>query len=148
MPQTCKSTNYEVRSKVGELIYFVLYFVLRTSYFVFVLWHCFLIGSGMKTIFLLLILCVVVAFAPQQYSGSIRGKVLPHNAALHVWAVSDGDTGRGVLQNGEFEIRSLKPGRYRLIIDARLPYKVTTKPDVIVNDSSNTDVGEIRLDQR
>jgi hypothetical protein len=102
----------------------------------------------MKTIFLFLILSILVAFTTQQYSGSIRGKVLPHNAALHVWAVSDGDTGRGVLQNGEFEIRNLKPGRYRLIIDARLPYKVTTKPDVIVNDSSNTDVGEIRLDQR
>lgn len=93
------------------------------------------------------VLFIIVSFAIQQYSGSIRGKVLPHNAALHVWAVAEGDTGRGVIQNGEFEIRNLRPGRYRVIIDARLPYKVTTKPDVIVNDSSNTDVGEIRLDQ-
>lgn len=111
-------------------------------------WHYFLMMAGMKTIFLPLLLPVVIAFAAQQYSGSIRGKVLPHLAALHVWAVSNGDTGRAVLQNGEFEIRNLRPGRYLIIVGARLPYKTTIKPDVIVSDSSNTDVGEIRLDQR
>lgn len=96
---------------------------------------------------LMLLNTLLAAYVVQVYSGSIRGKIVPHNAALNVWAVSNADTGRGVVQNGEFEIKNLRSGKYNVIVDARLPYKVTTKPDVMVNDSSNTDVGEIRLIQ-
>jgi hypothetical protein len=144
MPGQLRATRYEVRATRHCKR---IYFVARSSYLVLIL-AFFFDPYSMKTIFLPFIVFIVVAFGAQQYSGSIRGKVLPHQAALHVWAVSNGDTGRAVLQNGEFEIRNLRPGRYLIIVGARLPYKTTIKPDVIVNDSSNTDVGDIRLDQR
>ncbi|NCI46809.1 hypothetical protein [Sediminibacterium soli] len=92
------------------------------------------------------LILLVTAFTMTD-AGSIYGRVIPYNAALHVWAVSDNDTGRAVIQNGMYEIRNLRPGRYRLIADGRYPYKVTTKPDVIVYDSSSTNAGEIILEK-
>ncbi len=90
---------------------------------------------------------LISAFIIPAPPGSIRGRVVPYNAALNVWAVSDADTGRSTIMNGEFEIKNLRPGRYRVIIDGRKPYKITTRPDVIVNDSAVTNVGDIILDQ-
>ncbi len=91
---------------------------------------------------------LLFAFVKQQDTGAkIRGRVTPYNAALKVWAVSDNDTSVGVVQNGQFEIKSLKPGRYRVIAEGLRPYKVTTKPDVVVNAGATVDVGEIILDQ-
>jgi hypothetical protein len=87
------------------------------------------------------------AFVPQDRPGIVKGKVVPYNAALRVWAVSDKDTASGVVQNGAFEIKNIKPGRYRVIAEGLRPYKVTTKPDIVVNSNAITDVGDIILDQ-
>jgi hypothetical protein len=87
------------------------------------------------------------SFQTKSPSGSIRGRVVPWNAAVNVWAVSDADTAHAVIQNGEFEIRRLKAGRYRVVVEGRRPYKVTTRPDVIVADSSFVNIGDIILDQ-
>ena len=95
------------------------------------------------------LVAIVAAFGFQQdsRSGSISGRVVPYNAAVNVWAVADNDTAHGVIHNGEFELKKLRAGRYRVIVEGRRPYKVTTRPDVIVSDSANTNVGEIVLDQ-
>lgn len=77
----------------------------------------------------------------------VKGTVKPYNAALRVWAVSDTDTSSGVLQDGRFEIKNLKPGQYRIIAEGQRPYKVTTKPGVTLNPGAVVDVGEIILDQ-
>ena len=89
---------------------------------------------------------IFAAFKPQQL-GSIRGRVVPQNAALNVWAVSDTDTGHAVVPNGEFEIKQLKPGRYRVIAEGLRPYKVTTRPDIVVADSVQVNIGDLVLDQ-
>jgi hypothetical protein len=96
-------------------------------------------------IFLFVILSF--AFIVQDKPGSIKGRVVPYNAALNVWAVSDNDTAHAVVQNGAFEIKALKAGRYRVIVEGLKPYKVTTKPDVIVSNGVITDVKDIILDQ-
>lgn len=83
----------------------------------------------------------------QELPGTIRGRVKPYNAALRAWAVSDNDTATGVIQNGAFEIKNLKTGRYRVIVEGLRPYKTTTKPDIVVTGGVSTDVGEIILDQ-
>jgi hypothetical protein len=94
----------------------------------------------------LIVFCLVLAGMCFAYrDGSVYGRIKPYNAALHVWAVSDDDTGSAVIANGQFEIKNLRPGRYRIIVEGLYPYKVTTKPDVIVNDSAATDAGEIQL---
>lgn len=88
-----------------------------------------------------------MAFATQDLPGSVRGRIVPYNAALNVWAVSDSDTARSTVQNGAFEIKNIKPGKYRLIVEGLRPYKITTKPDVLVISGVSTDVGDIILDQ-
>ena len=94
-----------------------------------------------------LLLIAFSGFIKQDLPGSIRGRVVPYNAALHVWAVSAKDTVSGVVQNGSFEIKKVKPGRYRVIAEGLRPYKVTTKLDVLVNSGASTDIGDIILDQ-
>jgi len=94
-----------------------------------------------------MIICLLFAAFTQQRLGSIRGRIVPQNGAVGVWAVSDTDTGHAVVQNGEFEIKQLRPGRYRVIADGKRPYKVTTRPDVVVADSNQVNIGDIILDQ-
>ena len=79
--------------------------------------------------------------------GAIRGRIVPYNAALHAWAVSDMDTAAAPIVGGAFEIKQLQPGKYRVIIEGLRPYKVTTKPDVLVISGVSTDIGDIILDQ-
>ncbi len=113
-------------------------------------WHVFLKGDCMKRLFCICIVTisiVLAGFKQPQRLGSIRGRVVPQNAALNVWAVSDSDTGHAVVQNGEFEIKQLQPGRYRVIAEGIRPYKVTTRPDVIVADSTQVNIGDLQLDQ-
>jgi hypothetical protein len=95
----------------------------------------------------LFLLVMLFAFTPHDDPGSIRGRIIPYNAALHAWAVSDMDTAAGAIVSGSFEIKQLQPGKYRVIIEGLRPYKVTTKTDVLVISGVSTDVGDIILDQ-
>ena len=94
-----------------------------------------------------LLVIVFFAFVKQDMTGIIKGRVVPYNAALHVWAVSDKDTVSGIVQNGAFEIKKVKSGRYRVIAEGLRPYKVTTKLDVVVQNGATVDIGDIILDQ-
>jgi Polysaccharide lyase family 4, domain II len=80
-------------------------------------------------------------------NGSIKGKVSPANAATQAWIVSATDTLRASVSNGMFEIPNVKPGTYRLIIEAKPPFKNASKESVIVNDGQVNDLGEIVLGQ-
>ena len=114
-------------------------------------WHIFFRVMHMKRTCTCLLVAVAALLlsssVPQSWTASIRGRITPYNAAVNVWAVSDTDTSRSSIQNGEFEIKKLHPGRYRVIVNARRPYRVTTKTDVIIADSTGVDVGNIVLDQ-
>ncbi len=79
-------------------------------------------------------------------TGSIKGTVSPADGAVQAWALSAGDTMRAPINNGAFSIDNLKPGDYRLIIEAKPPYKNQAKEGVSVKDGSPTDVGEIKLE--
>lgn len=80
-------------------------------------------------------------------TGSIKGTVTPADGAVKAWALSATDTLKADIMNGAFEIVNVKPGDYRLIIEAKAPYKNTAKDGVSVKDAQPTDVGEIKLDQ-
>lgn len=101
--------------------------------------------SVLVTLFFFVI--IFFAFVRKELPGTIKGRIKPYNAALHAWAVSDNDTANATIQNGAFEIKNLKTGRYRLIVEGLRPYKTTTKPDIIVSAGITSDVGEIVLDQ-
>lgn len=80
-------------------------------------------------------------------NGSIKGKVSPSASATSAYVVSGMDTLRTNIQNGVFEISEVKPGTYKLVIEAIAPYKNFEKQGVVVNESKATDVGEITLQQ-
>jgi hypothetical protein len=98
---------------------------------------------------LFLILIGLFAFMKRQdpNHATIKGTIKPYNGAIHVWAVSNTDTSSSAVVSGQFQIKNLKPGKYRVIAEGLRPYKVTTKPDVTVNAGNIVDVGEIVLDQ-
>ena len=80
-------------------------------------------------------------------NGSIKGTVSPSASATSVYIVSGMDTMRTNIQNGAFEIGEVKPGTYKLVIEAIAPYKNFQKEGVVVNEKKATDVGEIALQQ-
>jgi hypothetical protein len=80
-------------------------------------------------------------------TGSIKGTVTPADGATRAWALSTTDTLRADIQGGGFEITNAKAGTYRIIIEAKPPYKNTAKDNVKVTDGQPTSVGEIKLGQ-
>jgi hypothetical protein len=80
-------------------------------------------------------------------SGSIKGTVTPANAAAKAWAISGTDTLKASIDGGSFNISDVKPGVYKVIIEAMPPYKNIAKDGVTVADGQQTDVGEIKLQQ-
>jgi hypothetical protein len=80
-------------------------------------------------------------------TGSIKGTVTPADGATKAWALSSSDTLKADIQSGSFEIIGAKAGTYRLIIEAKPPYKNTAKDNVTVTDGAPTNVGEIKLGQ-
>jgi hypothetical protein len=78
-------------------------------------------------------------------NGSIKGSVSPSASATSAFVVSGMDTMRTNIQNGAFQIAEVKPGTYKLVIEAIAPYKNFEKEGVVVNEKKDTDVGEITL---
>jgi len=80
-------------------------------------------------------------------NGSIKGTVSPSASATSAYVVSGMDTMRTNIKNGFFEIGEVKPGTYKLVIEAIGPYKNFEKEGVVVSEKKATDVGEIALQQ-
>ncbi len=77
---------------------------------------------------------------------SITGKVTPADAADAVWAISAADSTKGTISSGAFTIQ-VKPGTYKVIVDAKDPYKDVTLENLEVKQDEPLDVGEIVLQQ-
>jgi hypothetical protein len=99
---------------------------------------------------LLIILCIVfVAMAafiiPAKLSG-IHGTISPADGGKKVWAISTGgtDTVSIVPSSGAFSLE-VKPGTWKIIVEAAKPYKDVTVSNITVEDGKYTDAGEIKL---
>jgi hypothetical protein len=104
--------------------------------------------KALKLTLTILMIAVVGLFAFKKIdSGSIKGMVSPADGATRAWALSATDTGKADIHNGSFEIMNIKPGTYRLIIEAKPPYKNAAKDNVAVADGTPNNVGEIKLNQ-
>src|ERR1700761_9136863 len=79
--------------------------------------------------------------------GSIRGSVMPSDGGVRAWAESSTDTLKAPIINGSYEITDAKPGTYKIIIEAKPPYRNIAKDGLTVNDGQSTDAGEIRLEK-
>jgi hypothetical protein len=80
-------------------------------------------------------------------NGSIKGKVSPAEGASRAWALSSSDTLQTEIKDGAYEIKDAKAGTYRVIIEAKPPYKNAAKDNVTVTDGQAADAGEIKLEQ-
>ncbi|HVS96442.1 MAG TPA: hypothetical protein VHE54_08140 [Puia sp.] len=80
-------------------------------------------------------------------AGSIRGTVSPAEAGVRAWAESTTDTLKAAIMNGSYEITDAKPGAYKIIIEAKPPYRNAAKDGIMVSDGQSTDAGEIKLEK-
>lgn len=75
---------------------------------------------------------------------SITGKIVPGDGAETVWAISATDSTKGTLSSGTFTL-DVKPGTYKVIVDAKDPYKDVTLENLEVKQDQPLNVGEIVL---
>lgn len=80
-------------------------------------------------------------------TGSIKGKVSPADGAVQAWAMSDKDTLRAPIADGMYEIPGAKAGTYKLVIEAKPPYKNAGKEGINVAEGQATEVAEIVLEK-
>lgn len=92
-----------------------------------------------------IIACVVCLHAFRIIQGStITGRVNPPDEVETVWAFSNTDTIRGTLSQGAFALTA-KPGLWKVVIDAKPPFRDAVIENVEVKNNQTTDLGEIRL---
>jgi hypothetical protein len=88
----------------------------------------------------------LLAFAVHR-DGSIHGTVSPAEGGVRAWAESVLDTVKSPIINGSYEIAGVKPGTYKVVIEAKPPYRNAAKDGITVNDGQATDAGDIRLEK-
>ena len=87
---------------------------------------------------------VAALFAFTKMQASITGKVSPGEGAETVWAVSATDSTKATVSSGTFTL-NVKPGTYKVIVDAKEPYKDVTLENLEVKQDQPLNVGEIVL---
>ena len=75
----------------------------------------------------------------------IKGKVTPAFYGVHAWAISDNDTLHTTISDGNFQFAVSEPGTYRIVIEARSPYRHMAKDGIVVNAGQQTNLGELSL---
>jgi hypothetical protein len=100
-----------------------------------------------KTRTALLSLAIVTALASFQNSkpATIKGRISPAFYGVNAWAISQSDTLYTTIEAGSFEFLNAEPGVYRLVIEARSPYRNMAKDGIIVKDGQPIDIGELPL---
>ena len=88
---------------------------------------------------------LVSAFVGKDRSG-IQGSIDPPEGARKIWAVSGKDTVAIIPPPGTF-ILDVKPGSWKLVVDAVPPYKSAERESILVTEGQLTDVGLIKLEQ-
>jgi len=89
-------------------------------------------------------LSVSLLFLVESPQTVISGSVLPADGTESIWAVGAKDSARAVIINtGAFSI-TVKSGAYKLVVDAKAPYKDLVL-DLDVKADQPLDVGQIVL---
>jgi hypothetical protein len=86
--------------------------------------------------------CLLFSFSGPQ--SVISGSVLPVDGTESIWAMGAKDSAKAtILNNGAFTI-AVKSGAYKLVVDAKAPYKDLVL-DLDVKPDQPMDVGQIVL---
>jgi hypothetical protein len=94
------------------------------------------------TLFLLL----VTIFSFGKTKTAIVGRINPTDAGEAVWVISATDSLKTGISMGQFSF-DVKPGTYKLVVDARDPYRDVLLENLQVKQDEILDVGEIPLKQ-
>lgn len=76
---------------------------------------------------------------------SIKGKITPAFYGVNAWAISGKDTLYTSISEGSFEFPNAESGIYKLIIEARSPYRNMAKEGIVVKEGQPIDIGELTL---
>lgn len=87
---------------------------------------------------------ILTAFADDYFMSGVRGTVSPPDGVKKIWAISGADTVSIAAPSGSFSL-DLKPGNWKLYIEAAKPYKDFAWPNIVVEKDRYYDVGEIKL---
>lgn len=78
---------------------------------------------------------------------TISGKITPVDAADAVWAIKDNDTLKATISSeGTFQVE-VQPGTWKLVVNAKAPYKNAEVNQLVATEDKNTDAGEIKLEK-
>lgn len=100
--------------------------------------------ESVKVLAIIVLALCFFAFTKLQ-DGVIKGRVVPPGGASHVWAISATDTIQTPVNMGNFQFNSIKPGTYKVIINANAPYKDWVRDGVLVSDAAVVDLGDLQL---
>src|ERR1700743_2821676 len=78
-------------------------------------------------------------------TSSFHLRTYPIDGADRVWAIQGKDTLEMTDVNGEYFLRSIKPGHWQLSVEANAPYRNTRFEVSDVKPGMDKDLGEIRL---
>ena len=89
-------------------------------------------------------LILLIAWRSHINQTAITGKITPIDGANVVWAISGKDSATSNIVNGIFSL-AVKPGLYRVTVDAVEPYKDAVLENISVKEDQTVDVGEVVL---
>lgn len=92
--------------------------------------------------------CSLAAFSEQgRQETGISGKVIPPEGVEKIWAIQGTEQIQGVPSTtGEFVIKA-RTGTWRVVVDAKEPYKDVSFDRVAVQEGQTTSLGDINLQQ-
>lgn len=102
-----------------------------------------------KNIFFFAMMVVAIALFSftMKFAGGIKGTVSPAESAGTVWLYSGSDSTSAQTSQGAFEFPGLAAGNYKIVVEAKAPYKNYVKENIAVADSGVVDLGTIQLEQ-
>jgi hypothetical protein len=89
---------------------------------------------------------ITVGFTRSTIKSGIHGTVDPSNGASKVWAISGTDTASAPVSSEGFWL-DVKPGNWKLIIEAVKPYRNAVIENISVQEAQPTEVGLIKLEK-
>ena len=96
-------------------------------------------------LFGIIVIAMLTIFAwNKREATAITGRVNPIDGANSAWAIGGRDSAASNIVNGNFSF-SLKPGIYKVVVDAIEPFKDAVLENISVKEGQTVDVGEIML---
>lgn len=79
-------------------------------------------------------------------TGTISGTVVPSDEVMTVTAIKGADSAKSILSEGAFAL-TVKPGNWKVIVNARSPYKGVIIENIHVTPDNPINIGDIHLQQ-